>query len=207
MARPCTDNMMQQVINFPATDHSFDSIYPDSVQLLARQHWTPLHVVRLATDFLTSGLHASRILDIGSGSGKFCLAGAHFAPQHNFYGVEQRGYILDEARRVQLHLGISNVNFIHANFTRIDLRDYDHFYFFNSFYENLSQQGRIDEDIEYSESLYDYYVQYLHNGLKRMPLGTKIATYHSLYREIPLNYDLVDSLESGNLNFWIKNRP
>lgn len=207
MVRSCTDNTVQKVINFPATDHSFDSIYPDTVQVLARQHWTPLHVVRLVTDFLTSGLNAARILDIGSGSGKFCLAGAYFAPLHNFYGVEQRGYILNEARRAQLRLGISNANFIHANFTRIDLREYDHFYFFNSFYENLSQEGRIDEDIEYSESLYNYYVQYLHNGLKKMPLGTKIATYHSLYREIPLNYDLVDSLEAGNLNFWMKTRP
>lgn len=194
-----------QIYNFPATDLTFDSIYPDAIRKLARQHWTPLHVTRLVTDFLDTNV-PSKILDIGCGAGKFCLAAAHFAPQHHFFGVEQRGYILKEAKQAQARIGISNVSFIHGNFTQLNLREYDHFYFFNSFYENLNEDGQIDQHIAYSEALYDYYVRYLHNGLSGMPKGTKIATYHSLYREIPLSYDLVDSLECGNLNLWIKNR-
>ncbi|MFA6152014.1 MAG: class I SAM-dependent methyltransferase [Chitinophagaceae bacterium] len=200
------ESKVKQVIHFPATDFTFDSVYPDWIQALARQHWTPLHVIRQVTDFLTSGPPA-KILDIGSGAGKFCLAAAHFAPQHYFYGIEQREYVLKEARSAQSAIGILNVSFIHGNFTKLDFRDFDHFYFFNSFYENLHEEGRIDNHIEYSESLYNYYVRYLHKGLSVMKVGTKIATYHSLYREIPLSYDLVDSLEGGNLNLWIKNRP
>ncbi len=190
---------------FLATDFAFDSIYPPLIQAWSAQHWTPLRVARLTTDFLTSG-PPSRILDIGSGAGKFCLAAACFAPQHYFYGIEQRGYILEEARRAQKKIGITNVSFLQGNFTQLDLSRFDHFYFFNSFYENLEEEGRIDHDIEYSAERYRYYVRHLHNGLRSMPIGTRIATYHSLYEEVPLNYDLVDTLEGGNLNFWIKRR-
>jgi len=198
--------LKQPALKFPATDPSFDSVYPDSIQVLARRHWTPLDIARLATDFLTSGNAPSRILDIGSGAGKFCIAAACFAPGHQFYGVEQRGYIIEEARLAQRKIGVANVSFIHGNFTQLDLRDYDHFYFYNAFYENLNGEGRIDHSIAYSEALYEYYVRYLHNALRSMPKGTRIATFHSLCREIPLSYDLVDSLEEGNLNLWIKTK-
>ncbi|HTN45785.1 MAG TPA: methyltransferase domain-containing protein [Flavipsychrobacter sp.] len=198
---------LKTIIKFPATDCAFNRVYPDSIQALAIRHWTPLHVVRLAVDFLTSASSHARILDIGSGAGKFCIAGAHFAPNHHFYGIEQREHIIKEARLAQDKIGISNVSFIHGNFTQLNFSDFDHFYFYNSFYENLNEEGRIDHSIEYSEALYDYYVTYLHNALRAMPIGTRVATFHSMYREIPLNYDLADSLEEGNLNLWIKTKP
>lgn len=197
------DSKINPTSEWLSTDLAFNNIYPYSMQVLSRQHWTPLRVVRLATDFLTSTA-PSKILDIGSGAGKFCLAGACYAPRHYFYGIEQRKYIFEEARNAQRKIGIDNVSFIHGNFTQLDLRQFDHFYFFNSFYENLNDEGRIDHDIDYSEELYRYYVRYLHSGLQSMPKGTRIATYHSLYEEIPLSYELVDTLEGGNLNFWIK---
>ena len=37
-----------------------------------------------------------------------------------------------------------------------------------------------------------------------MPRGTKIVTYHSLMAEVPVGYELVDTLESGDLRFWRK---
>lgn len=197
------ERQIQQQKEYLKTDTHFNDLYSHAIQAMAQQHWTPLQVARLATDFLTSGPPA-KILDIGSGSGKFCLAGACYAPRHSFYGVEQREYILKEATRAQKQIGVSNVSFIHGNFTQLNLRQFDHFYFFNSFYENLNDEGRIDHIVDYSEELYRYYVRHLHSGLQLMPKGTRIATYHSLYEEIPLSYDLVDTLEGGNLNFWIK---
>ncbi|PSK93562.1 class I SAM-dependent methyltransferase [Taibaiella chishuiensis] len=184
-------------------DQSFDKLYPRTLEMMSGQHWTPLRVARLAADFLSSG-PPSRILDIGSGAGKFCLAGALRAPGHHFYGIEQRAYLTDAALTLQRKLAITNVHFLHGNFTKLDLQQFDHFYFFNSFYENLNEEGRIDDTMEYSDSLYRYYVRFLHKGLSAMPKGTRIATYHSLYEEIPLSYRLADTLEGGNLNFWIK---
>ena len=199
------EHLIQRQTEYLKTDIDFNGLYSPSIQSMARQHWTPLRIARLAADFLTS-TPKSKILDIGSGAGKFCLAGACIAPRHLFYGIEQREYIFKEALRAQKQIGVSNVSFIHGNFTRLDLREFDHFYFFNSFYENLNDEGRIDHEVEYSEELYRSYVRHLHSGLQLMPGGTRIATYHSLCEEIPLSYDLIDSLEGGNLNFWIKRR-
>ncbi len=186
-----------------STDLKFNLLYPRPIRSLAQRHWTPLRIARWAAEFLGTE-PGSKILDIGSGVGKFCLAGSLCAPAVNFYGVEQREYLIDHALAAQETLGVDNVHFIHGNFTQLNFSQYDHFYFFNSFYENLDDYERIDETISYSEGLYEYYARHLYNGLRSMPKGTKIASYHTLWHEIPGEYRMVESLENGALNFWIK---
>ena len=183
-------------------DDNFNELYPPDIKRLAKQHWTPLHVTRLVVNFL--GGKDLKILDIGSGVGKFCLAAAYYAPDTRFYGIEQRDYLIEHAKNAQKDLRVKNVSFIHGSFTKLDLREYDHFYFFNSFYENINDYDRIDENIEYSESLFDYYVGYLYSELQQLPKGTKIATYHSFHGEIPIGYEMIESHLNGDLNFWIK---
>ncbi len=185
------------------SDQEFDLLFPRSMQRFSARHWTPLNIARLASDYLTA-VPGKKILDIGSGIGKFCLAGASYAPTCRFYGIEQRGYMIDYAQTAAESLGLLNVSFLQGNFAHLDFRDFDHFYFFNSFYEHLEEEGRIDKKITFSPDLYEQYVGQLRRLLNTMPVGTRIATYHSSHEEIPLNYRLVDTLESGNLNFWIK---
>lgn len=186
------------------SDAHFDELYPHAIQSMSKRHWTPLHIVKLATEFLSDAAPHSKVLDIGSGSGKFCLAAALYAPEVQFVGIEQRGYLTRKAQRVKERLNIENASFIEGNFTQLNLSQFSRFYFFNSFYENLEGVDKIDNSISYSEALYDYYVRYLRNGFKALPAGTKIVTYHSLGQEIPRTYNLVDSLENGDLNFWVK---
>ena len=69
----------------------------------------------------------SRIFDIGSGVGKFCLTAAHFKPKSTFYGIEQRKRLVNEADAAKGALNIRNAFFIAGNFTQIDFRNYDHF--------------------------------------------------------------------------------
>lgn len=184
------------------SDASFDDLYPRYIRNMATVHWTPLHITKLSVDFLAN--NGGKILDIGSGVGKFCLAGAYYAPDTEFYGIEQRKYLIDHALEAQQKLGIdNNVSFINANFTQLDLREFDHFYFYNSFQENIEGYDKIDESIEYSNALYEYYVVYLFNRLQQMPKGTRIVTYHFFY-EMPKEFDLVESRANGDLNFWIK---
>jgi tRNA G46 methylase TrmB len=66
--------------NWFNSDVQFNQHYPLSIQLLAARHWTPLSVARKAANFLAAETNA-RILDIGSGIGKFCLAAAHYKPK------------------------------------------------------------------------------------------------------------------------------
>lgn len=185
------------------TDKVFDLIYPSSIQLLALPHWTPIEVAKKAAHFLAMEDN-SRILDIGSGVGKFCLTAAHFKPKSIFYGIEQRERLVNEADAAKQALHVRNAFFINGNFTQIDFSNYDHFYFFNSFYENLVARDKIDNSIEYSGELFNYYNHYLYNQLDQRPAGTKLVTYHSLEYEVPKSYHVKYSQMDNLLKYWVK---
>jgi len=185
------------------SDRQFDQLYPVAIQKLALKHWTPLYVARRAAYFLAAEKNA-RILDIGSGVGKFCLAASHFMPNAFYYGIEQRRSLIYYADKAKELLRLENVTFLNGNFTQLDFRQYDHFYFYNSFYENLAGTNKIDNHIDHSIELYHYYNRYLYKQLEQMPAGTRLATFHSLEDEIPAGYHVVGSEKDNLLKFWIK---
>lgn len=186
-----------------SSDEQFNQLYPSSIQTLSRRHWTSLSVARKAAGFLAAE-NNKKILDIGSGVGKFCLVAAHCKPRASYVGVEQRRNLITHAQRAQMILRLENVSFVHGNFTQLDFRNYDHFYFYNSFYENLAGTDKIDESIDYSGELYHYYNRYLFSQLELKPAGTRLATFHSLEDEIPPGYHIVGTEMNGLLKFWIK---
>src|SRR5688572_23771201 len=122
--------------NYFSEESHFCQLYPLPIQQLDKKHWSPLIVVNRAVKFLADKPDV-KILDIGSGAGKFCLAGAYYKPSVSFFGVEQREDLVNYAETVRNMLGLQNVYFNHRNFTRLNLKQYDHFYFYNSFFENL----------------------------------------------------------------------
>lgn len=186
------------------SDKHFDELYPKKMQQLSEKHWSPVHVAVSAADFLAEQ-PGSRILDIGSGNGKFCLLAGQNNPGSHFFGIEQRESLIQTAKQAQKILAIENVTFLHGNFTKLDLNQFDHFYFYNSFYENIvDEQYHIDESIEYSLDLYEYYTGYLYNALEGRPSGTRLATYHSYHEVVPPGYRLVESTRMNYLRCWIK---
>jgi hypothetical protein len=185
------------------SDFQFHQLYPLEIQLLSNKHWTPLNIIQKAVQFLAPE-DGVKILDIGSGVGKFCLAGAYYNPGASFYGIEQRGNLSDYAEKAKNVLGLRNVNFMHGNFTQLDLKLYDHFYFYNSFFENLEGSDKIDSSLLYSESLYNYYSQYLRKELEKMPSGTRMVTRCSWDDEIPSGFHLAECQTHNFLKFWIK---
>ncbi len=185
------------------SDAQLHCLYPESIQLLARRHWTPLHVAQMVVQFLTP-TKDTRVLDIGSGVGKFCLAGAYYQPSASFFGVEQRKDLIEHAEFAKAMLDLKNAYFINSNFTQLDFKQYDHFYFYNSFYENLSDTGKIDVSITCSFELYNLYNRILYRKLDEMPPGTRLATYHCLEDNFPVDYHLVESKADCLLKFWLK---
>lgn len=185
------------------SDEQFNQLYPIPMQALTRRHWTPLPVARKAADFLAAEDNV-RILDIGSGVGKFCLGAAYYKPKAFYYGVEQRKNLTIHAEKARELLRLENVSFFNGNFTLLDFRNYDHFYFYNAFYENLDGTDKIDDSIDYSGELYNYYTRYLYKELEQKPGGTRLATFHSLEDEIPRSYHEVGSEFDQLLKFWIK---
>ena len=186
-----------------SSDSQFNSLYPASMQRLARRHWTPLDATRLAVEFLAPD-DGMRILDIGSGAGKFCLSAAYFKPAGLFYGVEQRENLVQHAEAAKMTLALGNVFFIKGNFAELDLRQFDHFYFYNSFYENLRGTPKIDFNIPFSETLYSYYDRLLFEKLEEMPAGTRVVTRCSWEDKAPASFRIVKSDFDQMLLFYIK---
>jgi len=93
------------------SEQSFCQLYPLSIQQLDKVHWSPLTVIYKSVQFLANRKDA-KILDIGSGAGKFCLAGAYYKPNAAFYGVEQRQYLVGHAECAKEKLGRVKVKFI-----------------------------------------------------------------------------------------------
>lgn len=189
--------------NWFASDKIFNSLYPNPIQEVAEKHWTPLEVAKKAAAFLATSPEV-KILDVGSGSGKFCLTAAHFHPLTFFYGIEQRANLVELSTELGMKLQLANASFICNNITNIDFGRFDHFYFYNSFYENITGTQKIDTSIPYSEELYNYYNRYLHKQLDKKPAGTRLVTYHSFGIETPSGYEIVHTDYNEFLKFWVK---
>jgi SAM-dependent methyltransferase len=189
--------------NWFASDRVFNSLYPKPIQEVAEKHWTPLAVAEKAAAFLAASPDA-KVLDIGSGSGKFCLTAAHNHPLSLFYGIEQRHNLVALSTDLAEKLKLENVFFICDNITNIDFSAYDSFYFYNSFYENITGTQKIDFSVKYSEELYNYYNRYLYKQLAKKAAGTRLVTYHSFGSEIPSGFEVVHTDYNEFLKFWIK---
>lgn len=183
-------------------DTEYDWLCPKHLQLLSLKYFSPLSIAQKAAEFLS--LPNTRVLDIGSGVGKFCLTAGYYFPKTCFYGVEQRHELHHLAENIKRYTDLSNVHFIYGNVTQINFKEFDHFYFYNPFYENIDQTNTIDDTIELSEGLYDYYTRYLYTALNAKPPGTRLATYQSLEQEIPPDYRLADVFYDTLLKMWIK---
>lgn len=183
-------------------DKSFDSFFPMRIQNLSRRHWTPMRVAEKAARFLAQG--TGNVLDIGCGIGKFCLKAAYDHPCTYFYGVDQRPDLIAYAGVAKEHTGLENVHFIHQNVSQLNFDLFDHFYFYNSFYENIDTSFPIDHGVATSVNLYKDYTQYLYRMLECKPSGTRLVTYHSSEHEVPESYEVHDLNYDLSLKMWIK---
>lgn len=189
--------------NIIETDKIFDEIYSKKYQNISSVHWTPIHVIKMAVEWL-SGDANSKVLDIGSGVGKFCLVGSIIS-KCNFIGVENRKNLHNQAVKAAKQLDLKTASFINDNIINIDFSDYDAFYYFNPFFEQIANYDRIDSKTEYSVEKYSEYEQHVYAQLLKMPTGTKVVTYHSFDFTLPKSYELQNMMFEGSLLLWVKN--
>lgn len=188
------------------SDNEFDKIFPPEIRALSQVHWTPVAIARRIAKFLVSK-PGTRVLDVGAGPGKFCMVGALCTPGQ-FTGIEQREGLVKAARETLARTKITNVHIIEANILDIVFSQYDAFYLYNPFTENLLTFDKIDDTVQLSRKLYWRYTSYVLGQLAAAPLGTRIATYWN--GEIPLGYSPVETTQPdqfvlpGAVKFWRK---
>lgn len=183
-------------------DEEFDHIYPEAIRKVGDTHFTPIQVSKFAAKALADRPNI-KILDIGSGVGKFCTIGS-VCSEGYFVGVEQRAGLCNIAKAVCSRYNLTNVEIINANILDISFTDFDAFYFFNPFQENLTTTDRIDDEVELKRELFYEYSLFVKEQLAIMPVGTKIVTYYSFLKEIPKSYSLKLSAFSDKLKVWEK---
>jgi 16S rRNA A1518/A1519 N6-dimethyltransferase RsmA/KsgA/DIM1 with predicted DNA glycosylase/AP lyase activity len=184
-------------------DLNFLSLFSEKIKLANKNHFTPIEVIKKANTFLSQETN-TKILDIGSGIGKFCLTAAYLNPSNEYYGIEQREDLHSEAELGKQKLNIVNAHFMHGNIDQLKFKQYNHFYFFNSFHEQLDEADKLDQSISHDANLYYYYNRYFHKQLSNMPSGTKLACFFTLDDEVPSDYLCVAEYFDGKLKCYIK---
>jgi len=183
-------------------DIIFDNLYPEHIQDMSQMHWTPVDMARKASGFLA--IPNANVLVIGSGVGKFCLTAGFFHPETMFYGIEQREELYSLAEIAKDAINLTNVNFMHGNLTDLDFSAFDHFYFYNPFYENIDPDSRIDNAVKISFQLYHRYSRFVYEMLDKKPPETRLVTFHCIDSQVPPGYQLTGSYYNRAMKMWIK---
>ena len=186
-------------------DAYFDRIYPSWARAPSKMHWTPVQVARRAARLLTEGIADARVLDIGSGVGKFCLVGA-LTTDAVFHGIEQRPHFVALSRELLRHYQVERLEYFVGDMRTMDWTHYTGIYLFNPFQENKTPWFRIDSTLEPRQALFDEYVSAAEDELSRMPPGTRVVTYHGFGGEMPESYrrTVEEYCVRGPLELWIK---
>lgn len=187
------------------TDTSFNELLPGYLKFAARLYFTPIEVAKKAAEWLTEN-NEKRILDIGSGVGKFCIAAASHVDSH-FYGVEYRKSLVQLGKHIAKHYQLNNVTLLNANILDIDFSNYDGFYIFNPFYENLEKTKRLNDEVKLKAELYQVFLKYTDDQLNKAKVGTKLVTYHGNNFEVPNSYVKINDAFNGDLKLWVKQEP
>lgn len=183
-------------------DPEFDSMYSGRVKKISEIHFTPVKVAQVAARFLVDKT-GTRVLDIGSGAGKFCMVGAA-CTEGCFTGVEQRKNLHTLAKRLSKRYELPNIEHIHSNVMTLDFEAFDAVYYFNAFYENIVQEGAIDQAVPLDKAFYTLYTQYMREQLGKMPIGTRLATYFSFMDEVPSSFRVRATDFDLKLKLWEK---
>jgi ubiquinone/menaquinone biosynthesis C-methylase UbiE len=185
------------------SDEQFDAIYPFEIRELSNRHWTSVYVAKLSAAYLCNQKPV-KVLDIGSGAGKFCLVGATLHPRSEFHGVDIRQNLIDISNSIKKEYAISNTSFFQQDVLQMDFSGYDGIYFFNSFQEKIDSTSIIDRSSKVSVEMYVKYVKHIFNELNKVPIGTKLVTYYSEEFYVPNTFKLISTHIKGELKFYLK---
>lgn len=192
----------------PVLDAELDRVYP----LAVRRHpdfWSPVDVSLRAAELLDP---RDGVLDIGSGTGKFCIVGSA-ATGIPFVGVEHRATLVWIARDAAHRLGVTTARFAHAaletigTIDTIDVASFDGIYLFNPFEENLwPPECWLDDSVDLHMWKFLGDVCETRRILGEARLGTRVVTYHGFGAPMPDGYRLVvrERWHAGDLDCWIK---
>jgi predicted RNA methylase len=201
-----TDRLRHDLRRGLADDATFDALYPEPIRSCSSCFWTPVAVARRAAQLFVQH-DVRRVLDVGSGPGKFCLTAACACPELDLTGVEQRPHLVEAAHQARTRLGVQNARFLLGDVTTFPWAEFGGVYLFNPFAENVfSEDEHIDELVELSTSRFIADTRRVRDALTAASVGMVLVTYHGAGGPIPACYELVraERAHSDWLRVWVK---
>ncbi len=186
-------------------DAAFDRFLPASLRALSPHHWTPLPVVKRASEWLDS-LGIRCVVDIGAGAGKFCVAGALFSGCR-FIGLEQRPSRVASAHTLARLFGVDDrVRFVCGALGQVPTPVGDAYYFFNPFDNALGDMDDQETGVGLRIDQHQPAVTIAEAILRRAPGGTCVLTHYGFGGRVPESYRLIrfDLALTGGLRLWRK---
>lgn len=191
-------------VGMEVADEEFDALFPNEFHEHSNRHYTSVFIAQKAIGFLAED-PTVKILDIGSGTGKFCLIGAATRP-NAFTGIEYRSEFVDVARKVAKEYEFKNVDFLDDTVLNVDFSSYDNFYMFNPFLEHKDPSAKMDNTAFHLSDTYEVFRSYVYDQFAQLPVGTRIASYYVGREQFPDSYEQVASYFGDTLRFWQKIR-
>ena len=205
-ARKCAAQYLAEIMRTGScpNDRSFDRLLPEPLRLVSPEYWTPLAVAKRAAEWLED-LGIRTVVDIGSGAGKFCIAGALFG-KCRFIGLEQYSSLVTSARAlVDLFDLNDRVSFVAGALGTVPAPVGDAYYLFNPFGEyRLGADHSLEAGAEFTDNRHADDVAAAEDLLRRAPVGTWVLTYNGFGGRVPAGYELarVDWELRGVLRLW-----
>lgn len=206
VAAPDARSVLDALAAGTLSDDLFDRLLAPRWRVRSAVHWTPVAVAYLAIRWLTEG-GARRVLDVGAGVGKLCVLGALCARDVRFVGIERRLALVSEARHLAKLLGVSDrVEIREGTLETIDPHEFDAFYLYNPFVENLPEcdDDRIDKRVDLDPAHFARDVEIVDGWLRAARNGTRVVTLHGFGGLVPLTYRRVGGQRVGwdSLTAW-----
>lgn len=182
------------------SEYWFDRSLPQDLQVVSREHWTPLIVALRVAKWLDD-LGVRTVVDIGSGAGKFCVAAA-LACGCDFTGIEQRPRLVAAARQLARTFAVDDrVRFIEGTLGQCSIPEADAYYLFNPFGENLYPDARLDDAVELGDARYERDIALVEAFLEDVQVGTYVIKYNGFggvmprsFRPVRVDYELPNFL-------------
>lgn len=177
-------------LRLDVTDREFDRIFPKSAQKVARALFTPVAVARRAAELLVPRPGA-RVLDVGSGAGKFCFVGA-LATRGVFTGVELDDELVTVAKTLAREHAVPRVSFKTGDALAVDWSGYDGVYLYNPF--SAATEARFVEQVAATVA-----------KLQTLKPGARVAVLNGFGGELP-DWDPVAEEKVGALTLDVRAR-
>jgi SAM-dependent methyltransferase len=190
-------------------DQAFDIFLPADLESLSADQWTPLEVALSAASWLKE-FDVRRVVDIGSGPGKFCVAAA-LAGTSELVGLEQNPRFVAVARSLARFFGVQDrVRFVEGKLGDQTLPPAEAYYLYNPFAQHLFAPTL--DPIWGASPNYERYrrdVMTAQDAFRRAPQGTIVVTYNGFGGLMPASYQScrVDRELPCVLRMWRKSTP